>query len=55
MAYIQTGRTEYIDQVRRLEATVNKDLAQKVLFEFENLRRSRTPLDTYIDSVLSLK
>jgi len=55
MAYVQTGRSEYLDRVRRLEGTINKDLAQKVLSEFENLRRSRTPLDTYIDSVLSLK
>jgi hypothetical protein len=55
MAYIQTGRVEYLEQVKRLEGAINKDLAQQVLFEFENLRRSKSPLNTYIDSVLSLK
>lgn len=55
MAYVQTGRNEYLAQVQRLEGVINKDLAQQVLFEFENLRRSKSPLNTYIDSVLSLK
>jgi len=55
MAYIQTGKPEFLTHVQRLEGVINKDLAQKVLFEFENLRRTRSPLDTYIESVLSLK
>jgi TPR repeat protein len=55
MAYVQTGKPEFMAQVQRLEGAVNKDLAQKVLFEFEQLRRTKSPLDTYIDSVLSLK
>ena len=55
MAYVQTGKTEYLDQTKRLEGAINKDLAQQVLFEFENLRRSKLPLNTYVDSVLSLK
>lgn len=55
MAYVQTGKTEYLNRMQRLEGAINKDLAQQVLFEFENLRRSKSPLNTYIDSVLSLK
>lgn len=55
MAYVQTGKTEYLNQTKRLEGAINKDLAQQVLFEFENLRRSKSPLNTYVDSVLSLK
>jgi hypothetical protein len=55
MAYVQTGKTEYLNQTKRLEGAINKDLAQQVLFEFENLRRSKLPLNTYVDSVLSLK
>jgi TPR repeat protein len=55
MAYVQSGKPEFMAQVRRLEGAVNKDLAQKVLFEFENLRRTKSPLDTYVESVLSLK
>ncbi len=55
MAYVQTGKAEFMAQVQRLEGAINKDLAQKVLFEFENLRRSKSPLDTYVESVLSLK
>ena len=55
MAYVQTGKAEFMAQVQRLEGAINKDLAQKVLFEFENLRRSKSPLDTYVESVLCLK
>ena len=44
-----------MNQTKRLEGAINKDLAQQVLFEFENLRRSKLPLNTYVDSVLSLK
>jgi len=55
MAYVQTGKTEYLNRMQRLEGAINKDIAQQVLFEFENLRRSKSPLNTYIDSVLELK